>query len=59
MNSLIQYAQKVELDSFRQAGSSEEYYQLLDEKINKIRTELEEKREKRRQDRLQMNQGTE
>ncbi len=42
--SLIQYAMKVEKAIFETATSREEYYQLVAEKIYRIRKELEERR---------------
>ena len=46
--SLIQYAMKVEKAMFETATSREEYYQLLADKIYRIRTELEERRKVKR-----------
>ena len=42
--SLIQYAMKVEKAMFETATSREEYYQLIAEKVYRIRKELEERR---------------
>ena len=42
--SLIQYSMKVEKAMFETATSQEEYYQLVAEKIYRIRKELEERR---------------
>ena len=44
VSSLIQYAMKVEKAMFETASNHEEYYQLLPEKIYRIRKELEERR---------------
>ena len=44
VTSLIQYAMKVEKSMFETATSLEGYYQLLAEKIYRIRTELEQGR---------------
>ena len=44
MENLVLYARKVEEDMYKSVGSKEEYERLLNEKMNKIRTELEDKR---------------
>ena len=46
--SLIQYAVKVEKAMFETATSREKYYQLLADKIDRIRKELEEWRKVKR-----------
>ena len=48
MENLVLYARKVEEDMYKSVGSKEEYERLLNEKMNKIRTELEEKRSERK-----------
>ena len=47
VSSLIQYAMKVEKAMFETATSREAYYQLLAEKIYRIRKELEERKRMR------------
>ena len=44
MTHLIQYAMKVEKAMFEAAISQDEYYQLLVEKIYRIRKDLEQRR---------------
>ena len=44
VNSIIQYAMKVEKTMFEVSSSREEYYRLLAEKIYRVRKELEERR---------------
>ena len=48
INLLINYGQKIELDFYKAAKSTEEYYELIAEKIVKIQKELEEKGEARK-----------
>ena len=48
MENLVLYARKVEEDMYKSVGSKEEYERLLNEKMNKIRSELEEKRSERK-----------
>lgn len=52
--NLTHYAQRVEMETFNIASNQEEYFHKLAEKIYKIQKELEDRREKKRLQDLQM-----
>ena len=55
--SLIQYVMKVEKVMFETATSRDEYYQLLAEKIYRIRKEVEERRKENEEIKKRMRTG--
>jgi E1A/CREB-binding protein len=56
MNDLKTYARKVEKDMFELAPDKEAYYHMLAEKIYKIQKELQEKKNRRRNEIQQQEQ---
>ena len=57
MRRLVQFAKKVEHEMYEQAGSKDDYYHRLAEKIYKIHKELEQRNKDRETERLRAENG--